>query len=838
MPMPPPTVALAAQNNVKADADDAKAMIKAGKEQHRAAQLSSSSQHARSHRPASHGQPERSPAANASHAPSLVFKPNPSAHSLPKKKTGFKGLMETLSSSTSLSSATSRQKGAPTATPQKQAQAAPPRTMAPFNPKQHSPQDAQMLQLQNQVAVLMEQMSKMRQQEHLFSDRAPASQPRPQRPLRSPQGSSSQRAEAKTEHRLDQLDALVKRLETHLVERERANDSLKETVRRLEARLKKSEQQQNTPGLEAASHEAGDATDLAVGKAVGAEAGGAEAKEALIKAAKAAGEQAGRVAGLMAGKEASAGEYFPILQRLTIVEAAVKRVSATHEPHVQAMCANNEVGQGGLQHKKLALMLDEVAGQLQERLDMVEKELARFEAGFEAMQIFAKMGLEIQQDINHMRTEIESLKACVPGVQGTAAATEEASVAAPERPENQSDHGYLEEAVRLLRDNDSTEERANAALAASVTLKTEMACMRQLLNGMNTGIMQRLHDLEDRIASSKGVERGASIAGTPPKIGRSTSKRTSIQGSLEQDSQPLTHVPRIPPFGPIQEEALAARILVDVLNEVAPTLEATAASMDGMDSVRDSATKAGKQVDELSAGLMLVTTRLNERLTRVERALRLVVSQKAGGKGVSPETVFNNWSLPTRTSHDSDISSNITVKVQPRPLAPAPSTALPRAETSVQKQRGPVTRTASGNFNYIAPGSSSAHNTASDDNCELDLGQGPQHNRPLHPNSRVQIFYQNLKRPFGSTFNGNQSAAGSEDITNSSRITTQKPSSPPMLNPIASSGSGVGHQECNSGDCDLGAHNSHAERRARESGVGLSKMPADASEAIRNRSQG
>eukprot|EP00983_Pelagomonas_calceolata_P088274 1157166-Pelagomonas_calceolata.AAC.3 len=89
--MPPPTVALAAQNNVKADADDAKAMIKAGKEQHRAAQLSSSSQHARSHRPASHGQPERSPAANASHAPSLVFKPNPSAHSLPKKKTGFKG---------------------------------------------------------------------------------------------------------------------------------------------------------------------------------------------------------------------------------------------------------------------------------------------------------------------------------------------------------------------------------------------------------------------------------------------------------------------------------------------------------------------------------------------------------------------------------------------------------------------------------------------------------------------------------------------------------------------------------------------------------------------------
>eukprot|EP00967_Tisochrysis_lutea_P155332 scaffold310642_cov19-Tisochrysis_lutea.AAC.2 len=46
-------------------------------------------------------------------------------------------------------------------------------------------------------------------------------------------------------------DALVKRLETHLVERERANDSLKETVRRLEARLKKSEQQQNTPGLEA-----------------------------------------------------------------------------------------------------------------------------------------------------------------------------------------------------------------------------------------------------------------------------------------------------------------------------------------------------------------------------------------------------------------------------------------------------------------------------------------------------------------------------------------------------------------------------------------------------------
>eukprot|EP00983_Pelagomonas_calceolata_P074388 1152538-Pelagomonas_calceolata.AAC.6 len=117
--------------------------------------------------------------------------------------------------------------------------------------------------------------------------------------------------------------------------------------------------------------------------------------------------------------------------------------------------------------------------------------------------------------------------------------------------------------------------------------------------------MQRLHDLEDRIASSKGVERGASIAGTPPKIGRSTSKRTSIQavvhhmaeehrfvrpqylyflpdptasrcqmkdrqlsGSLEQDSQPLTHVPRIPPFGPIQEEALAARILVDVLNEV------------------------------------------------------------------------------------------------------------------------------------------------------------------------------------------------------------------------------------------------------------------------------
>jgi len=150
----------------------------------------------------------------------------------------------------------------------------------------------------------------------------------------------------------------------------------------------------------------------------------------------------------------------------------------------------------------------------------------------------------------------------------------------------------------------------------------------------------------------------------------------------------------------------------------------------------------------------------------------------------------------------------------------------------------PSCRTASGNFNYIAPGSSSAHNTASDDNCELDLGQGPQHNRPLHPNSRVQIFYQNLKRPFGSTFNGNQSAAGSEDITNSSRITTQKPSSPPMLNPIASSGSGVGHQECNSGDCDLGAHNSHAERRARESGVGLSKMPADASEAIRNRSQG
>eukprot|EP00983_Pelagomonas_calceolata_P074385 1152538-Pelagomonas_calceolata.AAC.3 len=81
----------------------------------------------------------------------------------------------------------------------------------------------------------------------------------------------------------------------------------------------------------------------------------------------------------------------------------------------------------------------------------------------------------------------------------------------------------------------------------------------------------------------------------------------------------------------------------------------------------------------------------------------------------------------------------------------------------------PSCRTASGNFNYIAPGSSSAHNTASDDNCELDLGQGPQHNRPLHPNSRVQIFYQNLKRPFGSTFNGNQSAAGSEDITNSSR---------------------------------------------------------------------
>eukprot|EP00967_Tisochrysis_lutea_P034294 scaffold40900_cov21-Tisochrysis_lutea.AAC.1 len=29
----------------------------------------------------------------------------------------------------------------------------------------------------------------------------------------------------------------------------------------------------------------------------------------------------------------------------------------------------------------------------------VEKELARFEAGFEAMQIFAKMGLEIQQDV-------------------------------------------------------------------------------------------------------------------------------------------------------------------------------------------------------------------------------------------------------------------------------------------------------------------------------------------------------------------------------------------------------------------------------------------------------
>eukprot|EP00983_Pelagomonas_calceolata_P074384 1152538-Pelagomonas_calceolata.AAC.2 len=53
----------------------------------------------------------------------------------------------------------------------------------------------------------------------------------------------------------------------------------------------------------------------------------------------------------------------------------------------------------------------------------------------------------------------------------------------------------------------------------------------------------------------------------------------------------------------------------------------------------------------------------------------------------------------------------------------------------------------------------------------------------------------------------------STPLANPCRITTQKPSSPPMLNPIASSGSGVGHQECNSGDCDLGAHNSHAERR-------------------------
>eukprot|EP00967_Tisochrysis_lutea_P093937 scaffold136228_cov22-Tisochrysis_lutea.AAC.1 len=44
---------------------------------------------------------------------------------------------------------------------------------------------------------------------------------------------------------------------------------------------------------------------------------------------------------------------------------------------------------------------------------------------------------------------------------------------------------------------------------------------------------------------------------------------------------------------------IKGRIQAALTSHVAPTLEATAASMDGMDSVRDSATKAGKQCQRL-----------------------------------------------------------------------------------------------------------------------------------------------------------------------------------------------------------------------------------------------
>uniref|UniRef100_A0A7S3VTX6 Uncharacterized protein n=2 Tax=Dunaliella tertiolecta TaxID=3047 RepID=A0A7S3VTX6_DUNTE len=159
----------------------------------------------------------------------------------------------------------------------------------------------------------------------------------------------------------------------------------------------------------------------------------------------------------------------------------------------------------------------------------------------------------------------------------------------------------------VMGDGASAHAEVRACKEMTAALEAELGLIRQLVDGMNNNFMRRVDTIDDQLLGL--YERAGTLPGqVPPRSGPQSGVDCARREKQMADSIMENLMAEV---GPGLETSLHdAEQALEIADETRADLEV----------VRGVVGKMGKKVEELSSGLVMVTSKLNNRLSKIEVA--------------------------------------------------------------------------------------------------------------------------------------------------------------------------------------------------------------------------